>query len=274
MILDQPYQLSIITIVLYIISLVMILRMPFRQAYTSLDYSQRYYLFAASLGLIAHGATLSQIIFVDGGINFGFYITLSMVLFVVVAVLILSALSKAVDKIGLLVFPVAALSLLLVELFPEETHILRDLSVGMRIHILTSIIAFSLLSIAAAQAILVALQEHQLRVHQPNRFMRSLPPLQVMEQFLFEIIGAGFLLLTVSLMTGLIFVHDLFTQHLVHKTVLSLSAWLIFGLLLFGKLFYGWRGKIAIRWTLIGFILLLLAYFGSKMVLELILNRV
>ncbi len=266
--------LIIITIVFYMISQLMIIRTSSSRVITNLDYDQRHYLLVASLALIAHGFALSRIVFIDNGINFGFYITISMVLFVVVAVLITSALTKQVEKIGLFVFPVAAISLALIKIFPEQTHILRDFSISMQIHILTSILAFSILTIAAMQAILVALQEHQLRAHQPNRFMRSLPPLQIMEQFLFEMIGTGFLLLTVSLMTGLIFVHDLFIQHLVHKTVLSICAWLIFGLLLFGKLFYGWRGKIAIRWTIIGFVTLLLAYFGSKMVLELILNRV
>lgn len=270
----EQSQLSIISIVLYIASLVMILRAPAQQSFSNIDSSHRHYLLVASLALITHGFALSHLVFIEAGINFGFYVTVSMVLFVVVAVLIISALTKPVEKIGLFVFPIAAISLLLTQIFPDQSHILRDIQIGMRIHILTSILAFSILSIGAAQALLVALQEHQLRVHQPNRFMRSLPPLQVMEQFLFELIGAGFLLLTVSLMTGLVFVHDLFIQHLVHKTVLSICAWLIFGLLLFGKLFYGWRGKIAIRWTLIGFMTLLLAYFGSKMVLELILNRV
>ncbi|MEE9344135.1 MAG: cytochrome c biogenesis protein CcsA [Methylococcales bacterium] len=267
-------QLSIITIVFYLASVAMILRRTSEWSLSSANLSQKHYLLAACLALTSHGFALAQIVFIDGGINFGFYVTASMVLFVVVAVLIVSALTNTVDKICLLIFPVAALSLLLIQFFPEQSRILRDFPLDMQIHILTSIVAFSVLSIAAAQAILVAIQEYQLRRHQPNRLMRSLPPLQIMEQLLFQMIGAGFLMLTISLMTGLVFVHDLFVQHLVHKTVLSISAWLIFALLLFGKLYYGWRGKIAIRWTLIGFVTLLLAYFGSKMVLELILDRV
>ena len=267
-------QLSIIPILLYLTSSAMIYKTSSEWSLTSANLSQKHYLLAACLALISHGFALSQIVFIDDGINFGFYVTTSMVLFVVVAVLIIAALTNTVDKICLFIFPVAALSLLLIQLFPEQSRILRDFPLGMQIHILTSIVAFSVLSIAAAQAILVAIQEHQLRRHQPNRLMRSLPPLQLMEQLLFEMIGAGFLMLTISLMTGLIFVHDLFAQHLVHKTVLSVSAWLILALLLFGKLYYGWRGKIAVRWTLIGFVTLLLAYFGSNIVLELILDRV
>jgi ABC-type uncharacterized transport system permease subunit len=79
--------------------------------------------------------------------------------------------------------------------------------------------------------------------------------------------------LTISLISGFIFIENLFAQHLVHKTVLSILAWLIFSSLLLGRSLYGWRGQIAIQWTLIGFVSLLLAYFGSKLVLELILHR-
>jgi ABC-type uncharacterized transport system permease subunit len=94
-----------------------------------------------------------------------------------------------------------------------------------------------------------------------------------MEALLFQMISTGVIFLTVSLLSGFIFIDDLFAQHLVHKTVLSILAWLIFSALLFGRMRYGWRGQTAIQWTLIGFTSLLLAYFGSKMVLELILNR-
>jgi len=94
-----------------------------------------------------------------------------------------------------------------------------------------------------------------------------------MEHFLFQLIAAGFALLTLALFTGLIFVQNLFAQHLVHKTVLSLLAWLVFAVLLWGRWRFGWRGRTAIRWTLGGFASLMLAYFGSKLVLELILGR-
>jgi ABC-type uncharacterized transport system permease subunit len=97
--------------------------------------------------------------------------------------------------------------------------------------------------------------------------------LETLERLLFQLIALGFVLLTVSLLSGLAFVDDLFAQHLVHKTTLSITAWLIFGLLLWGRWRYGWRGRKAVRLTLAGIILLLLAYFGSKLVLETILGR-
>jgi ABC-type uncharacterized transport system permease subunit len=144
----------------------------------------------------------------------------------------------------------------------------------MSLHILSSIIAFSLLNIAALQALLLALQDQQLRSHHPKRLILALPPLQAMETLLFQMIGTGLFFLTVSLFSGFIFIEDLFAQHLVHKTVLSMVAWIIFSGLLVGRVRYGWRGHTAIKWTLIGFVLLLLAYFGSKLVLELILKKV
>ena len=94
-----------------------------------------------------------------------------------------------------------------------------------------------------------------------------------MEQLLFQLIGTGFVLLSAGLLTGIVFLEDVFAQHLVHKTVLSIAAWSIFGILLWGRWRFGWRGRKAIRWTLSGFGVLILAYFGSKLVLELILDR-
>jgi ABC-type uncharacterized transport system permease subunit len=155
----------------------------------------------------------------------------------------------------------------------HTTQLLSNYNWAMSTHILSSIIAFSLLNIAALQAILLALQNQQLKSHPPKRFIQSLPPLQTMESLLFQMLATGIVFLTVSLTSGFIFIENLFAQHLVHKTVLSILAWIIFTGLLIGRSRYGWRGQTAIQWTLIGFILLLLAYFGSKLVLELILHR-
>jgi ABC-type uncharacterized transport system permease subunit len=112
-----------------------------------------------------------------------------------------------------------------------------------------------------------------LRVRQPAGFVRSLPPLETMESLPFQMIAAGFVLLTLALLSGFAFLEDMFAQHLVHKTVLSCLGWLVFGGLLLGRFRYGWRGRTAIIWTLSGFVILILAYFGSKAVIELILQR-
>lgn len=209
-----------------------------------------------------------------GAFDFGFFSSADLVTLVVTLLLLFSTLDKPVANLGIGVFPFACLALIAHLGFYQPAHPLSNHDWEMGVHVLSSIIAFSLLNIAALQAVLLAIQERQLRRHQPRRLILALPPLQAMESLLFQMLTVGLLFLTASLISGFIFIDDLFAQHLVHKTVLSIAAWIVFGGLLIGRLRYGWRGQTAIRWTLIGFVVLLLAYFGSKLVLELILKRV
>jgi len=209
----------------------------------------------------------------NNSFNFSFISTASLISLIVALLLLMAILNKPVEKLGLVIFPIAAIMLTLELSLPERQHPLHTHNWQMSVHILTSIIAFSLLNIAALQAVLLAIQDQQLKSHPPKRFIQSLPSLQAMESLLFQMLGTGLFFLTISLVSGFIFIEDLFAQHLAHKTVLSIIAWIIFSSLLIGRLRYGWRGRTAVRWTLTGFVLLLLAYFGSKLVLELILNK-
>ena len=140
-------------------------------------------------------------------------------------------------------------------------------------HIFSSVIAFGVLSIAGVYALFIAVIDHLLRSHSINKLVETLPPLDKLEELLFLLIKAGLAVLTFSLVTGLVFIEDLFGQHLAHKTLLSLFAWLVFALLLWGRWKRGWRGQVAVRMTLAGIALLLLSYFGSKLILEVILER-
>lgn len=228
----------------------------------------------AWLGTGFHAAYTILIFQQYNDFNFSFFNAGSLVALFITLLLLIAALDKPVEKLGIAIFPLAAVLLGLDMIFPEKSHPLAAHNWQMSTHILTSIVAFSLLNIAALQAILLTVQDQQLRSHNPKRLMLAFPPLQAMETLLFQMIGAGLFFLTVSLISGFIFLDDLFAQHLVHKTVLSIIAWIIFSSLLIGRERYGWRGKTAIKWTLIGFVLLLLAYFGSKLVLELILKKV
>ena len=146
-------------------------------------------------------------------------------------------------------------------------------SMGMNVHIITSVIAFGVLSIAGVYALFVTVIDHLLRHHSFNKLVRALPALDILDEMLFHLIRAGFFVLTISLLTGLVFVNDLLGQHLAHKTLLSILAWLVFALLLWGRWKKGWRGQMAVRLTLAGFVLLLLSYFGSKLILEVFLQR-
>lgn len=140
-------------------------------------------------------------------------------------------------------------------------------------HILLSMGAAALLFAAAVTALLLVFLDKRLRMRRLSDLPSVLPPLDALENVMFRLIGAGFVLLTLALLTGFIFVTNLFAQHLIHKTVLSLVAWVIFGTLLIGRLRYGWRGRSAVRWTLSGFGILVIAYFGTKFVLETLLGR-
>jgi ABC-type uncharacterized transport system permease subunit len=133
--------------------------------------------------------------------------------------------------------------------------------------------AAALLFAAAVTATMLVLLDRRLRSRRISNLPSVLPPIDVLETVLFRLIGAGFALLTLALVTGFAFVTNLFEQHLVHKTVLSLMAWVLFAILLFGRVRYGWRGRSAVRFTLWGFGILVLAYFGSKFVLEDIFGR-
>ncbi|HXI48466.1 MAG TPA: cytochrome c biogenesis protein CcsA [Steroidobacteraceae bacterium] len=140
-------------------------------------------------------------------------------------------------------------------------------------HILLSMGAAALLFAAAVTAILLVFLDRRLRTRRIADLPSALPPLDALEKVMFRLIAAGFGLLTLALITGFVFVTNLFTQNLVQKTVLSLIAWLLFGVLLIGRLRFGWRGRSAVRWTLWGFGILAVAYFGVKFVLEYLFGR-
>ncbi len=223
--------------------------------------------------VILHAMILAQTVFQPAGLNLGFFNALSFTGWLINVVLLAAAMVRPVENLGIIALPFGALTLVLGRLFATERIVADPGQWPLELHILIAILAYSLLALAAAQAVLLAIQEHRLRRRQPGGFLRGIPPLTAMESLLFQMIGAGFVLLSITLFSGLLFLKDIFAQHLVHKTVLSFIAWGVFGVLLWGRWRFGWRGRTAIRWTLSGFAFLALAYFGSKLVLELILQR-
>ena len=207
-----------------------------------------------------------------GALDLHFFAALSLVAFVVSALTLLVNASRPVAALGVIVFPLIA-ALVVVDGFLAPPTVPHAMDWQIKLHVTVALIAFGVLSIAAVLAILLAVQERALRHRQFGPWLRALPPLTLTETLLFRLIGAGFVLLTLTLLTGILFVDNLFGQHLVHKTVLSIVAWLVFGVLLYGRWRHGWRGQRAVNLTLIGMAVLLLAFFGSKFVLEMILHR-
>lgn len=223
--------------------------------------------------IILHAIVLYHYIFMPSGINLGFFNALSLLSWLIALLLLIVSISKPVENLGILILPLAGIALLLELFFSTDRVLAQAEAVKLETHILISILAYSILSIAAVQAILLAIQNKQLHDRRPFGFVRALPPLEIMETLLFQMIGLGFFFQSISLVTGFLFLEDMFAQHLAHKTVLSITAWIVFATLLWGRWRYGWRGRTAIRWTLGGFAALLLAYFGSKLVLEVLLKR-
>ena len=224
--------------------------------------------------VVIHSVLLYPSILTAGGLNLGFFNAVSLIALLIACLLLLACFQEPVETLGIPVFSIAALSIGLMLAFPAEHVLDRESSTWqLDIHIMLSLLAYSLLGLAALQALLLAIQNYHLHNRHPGGFIRALPPLQSMETLMFQLIGIGFSLLTLALLTGILFLEDIFSQHLVHKTVLSIAAWLVFAVLLWGRWRFGWRGRVAIRWTVGGYIFLMLAYFGSKFVLELVLNR-
>lgn len=183
----------------------------------------------------------------------------------------------AVIESGLIALPLAAFANVVDALvagpYIGEGASLAGAPSGTVLHVVSSVIAFGLLALAGVYAVLVLIIDHSLKRHELSRLVQKLPPLDQLEGLLFRLIATGFVVLTLSLISGLIYVQDLMAQHLVHKTIIAFMAWLVFGVLLLGRWFWGWRGARAVRLTLAGVALLLISYFGSKLVLEVILGR-
>lgn len=226
-----------------------------------------------TLALVLHAAVIMLASRAAGGLYFHFFEAASVVGLLMAAMTLGFSIRQPAENMGILTLPLAAILLLLGVLLANPRVSAVALPTGVGLHVYTSFLAYSTLAVATLHSVLFALQEFKLRRHNPGGFVKLLPPLQIMESLLFQMLTLGFLLLTLSLLTGFLFLEDMFAQHLVHKTVLSLLAWLLFAVLLLGHWRLGWRGQIAIRWTITAFIILMLAYFGSKFVLELVLHR-
>lgn len=227
---------------------------------------------AAGIGVAAHAMVLQQVIYRPEGLDLGLVPMFAVMAWQIGVLNWLSSFRHGAANLGIGLYPLVSIGVLLLAFHETPANLTTHLSWQMEAHVLLSILAYGLLALAAFQASLLFFQERGLRKHQPGGILRVLPPLAVMEQLLFQTLGAGFALLSLALFSGLIFVENLFAQHLAHKTLLSLFAWLVFAILLWGRWKFGWRGRIAIRWTLAGFFLLVLGYFGSKLVLEVILG--
>ncbi len=230
------------------------------------------------LPLMLHAFILYQSVMIGTELNFGVGNAISLIVWLTALIYWLSGFFSRYQGMQTLLAPiagVAAIAVILPLIFPSLKPLDNTGFPAFKAHLIVAMSAYSLLTIAALHAALMTVVENQLHHPAAHSFLANLPPLLVMEKLLFTIIWVGFILLTLTLLSGIVFSEEVFGQPLTftHKTLFGFISWGTFAVLLIGRQCYGWRGRIAIRWTLVGFIMLLLAYVGSKFVLEVILNR-
>ncbi len=227
----------------------------------------------AALAIILHAIALFTTI--TPTVILGFTEAASLIAWVIALLFVITSLGRPIENLGVLVLPLAAVAVLISGIWPGPPHTDGTESSLLGVHLAMSLLAYAFLALAMVQAVLLTMQENRLHQHHPDRLLQALPPIETMETLLFQLIGAGFALLSLTLISGGLFATEMFGKPLVfnHHIVLSLLAWSIFAILLAGRWRFGWRGQAAARWTIGGFIVLLLAYLGTRFVLEFIVQQ-
>jgi ABC-type uncharacterized transport system permease subunit len=227
-----------------------------------------------------HSYLLYASLIAEAHLHFGFSQALSVTLWLTVLIYWVESMVYDVKGMQALVLPLAAVCALLPAFFPGPETPAYTQTFIFRIHLLVAMLAYSLFTIAALHATLMTVLERRLHSRTSSGSIAgpwaSLPPLMTLETLLFRILALGFVLLSLTLVSGFAFSEELFGRaaRINHKTVFGVISWIIFAALLIGRHGWGWRGRTALRWTLAGFVALLLAYVGSMFVLQVILGRV
>jgi ABC-type uncharacterized transport system permease subunit len=221
---------------------------------------------------VLHAFTVYVLVATPNGIDLGLYPICTLITFIMALTVVVASIVRPVQSLLIMLFPLAAISLVAAAVLDSAFVPLSTAGPGLIAHILVSIIAYSILMMAACQSLIVGHMEHRIRTKQNILLLRILPPLESMEGLLFAMLWLGFGALTLAITSGFLFLDDMFAQHVVHHTVLACVSWLAYLVLLVGHHAFGWRGGSAVRWTLVAFALLLLAYIGSKFVIEIVLG--
>jgi ABC-type uncharacterized transport system permease subunit len=225
--------------------------------------------------LALHAALLYSSTLAGPEVRLGLGNAASLIVWLSVLIYWLGSFVYRVEGLQALVMPIAAAACLLPMLAPAARPLPNTQLLAFKAHLLISMAAYGFFTIASLHVLLMAVLEKRLHGGQLRPGVAGLPPLLTMERILFQLIGAGFVLLTLSLVSGIVFSEEVFGKPLSlnHKTIFGVISWATFGALLWGRRRYGWRGRVAMRWTLAGFLMLVLAYFGSRFVLEVVLQR-
>ncbi len=264
----SPMLPSLIAIALYLASTGLQIRAVAKNAKPSM----RLVAALAAPAIVLHAMGVHAQIDFPGGINLNLFSVASLTALIMVTLVMALSAVQPVPSLLVVLFPLSALTLsasLVVEPAPRAV---AASEAGLGTHILVSILAYSVLMMAAIQSIVLGFVERSIRRRSNILLVRILPSLETMERLLFAMIWAGFVGLTAAIVSGFLHLDDMFAQQVVHHTVLSCLSWALYGGLLAGRQWLGWRGASAVRWTVTAFSFLLLGYFGSKFVLEMLLE--
>lgn len=226
------------------------------------------------LALIFHIVALHFSLFTGEPLTLNLVALGSYMMWFLSLILFITTLNRKIESLAIPILPLTILSIIGAMALSASTHNTVNMRSGLGLHILSSLLAYSTLMLASFQALLLAIQNNHLHARNNTNFIRSLPSLENMEHLLFRFIKIGVILLSISLLSGFYYLDNLFGIGIAHKTILSIIAWIVFSVLLFGRWKYGWRGKTAVRWTLGGFLVLMLAFFGTKFIQEFVLDNI
>lgn len=226
----------------------------------------------AAIAVILHAFFLYSTLAAPGSLNLGLTNAVSLAGWVIAVLFLIGIWMQPIECLGALVMPLAGTSLMIAWLLPVTGSTPLSVSPLFGAHLSIALLGYAFFTLASVQGLLLMMQERNLHSHHPGRLMRALPPLETMDQLLFQLITIGFILLTLTVVSGLFFTEQIFGAPFVfnHHTVLAVIGWIVFAVLLVGRYWLGWRGSVAARWTIAGFVVLALGYFGTKFVMEIL----
>jgi len=260
-------SLTYITAFMYL----MVSAMQYRQIRLQTDNQCKFIALFSTLPIIGHGLILHQSIDTHLGQNLSIANIFSMVFWLITILIMVSSIYRKLGPLVITILPISAISIF-VSMFLGNQSIIDASATNFLIHSLLSITAMSIISLSAFQSIYVNRLDTQLKSFTGSTD-DSMPSLQDMEQFLYILIWSGFVFLTLSIISAVLFTPNTGASVPLHKPILSISSWLVFATLLAGRHFKGWRGHTVTRLTIVGFSMLFLAYFGTRTVVEFILGR-
>ena len=200
--------------------------------------------------------------------KFNFITSLEITFLIVNYLFYLFMFSKPIKHLGLVLLPLTAIAILVSMIYHDNSN-LGLIDPDIRIHIIVSIASYGFLGLGAIQAILLRYQEKKLKDVSGSLFLTILPSIEKMENVMFDLIIFGFILLTLSLLSGAPFVTMNEHPGLLEKILFSIIAWMTYSYLIYSRFSKGVRGRKATNLTLSGMSFLLIAYLGTKLFFEL-----